>query len=245
MSAGGTDFDINRRRCLSLPRALGRLARGSAAMALGDLLDPADLDVGDLVQAREPPAVVWYNAKVIAKEGAGVTIHYTGYPTSHDKTFEADDEAIREKISAQALRLERKGLSWGGSTVGLQPDGTYAAETIIKKQKLRKRWRYLVRWQGWGPEWDSWSYDVSGDIKLKFERTQARANKGAPTPAPKPPPAPFSDEVTIEDTALEVWVEAARDILGLVQDEAGEKARNQKMPAAARVVQAREPADIL
>ena len=110
MSAGGTDFDINRRRCLSLPRALGRLARGSAAMALGDLLDPADLDVGDLVQAREPPAVVWYNAKVIAKEGAGVTIHYTGYPTSHDKTFEADDEAIREKISAEALRRERKGL---------------------------------------------------------------------------------------------------------------------------------------
>ena len=77
--------------------------------APGDLLSPADLAVGSLVQARDP-SDIWYNAEVLEKlivDGEdAVTIRYTGFGPASDETFVAADERIRKRIPFAALRRE-------------------------------------------------------------------------------------------------------------------------------------------
>ena len=71
-------------------------------MAPGDLIAPGDLEVDDLVQARDPGGH-WYNAKVIKKTGRGanvaVKVTYVGFSRSHDEKFTSSARAGRSSCS--------------------------------------------------------------------------------------------------------------------------------------------------
>ena len=78
-------------------------------MAAGELLHPRDLEVGDVVQAKDP-SDVWFNAVVIEKRGRGaratVEVHYTGFPDSHNETIGAGQQRLRIPISQKELKRE-------------------------------------------------------------------------------------------------------------------------------------------
>ena len=42
-----------------------------------------------------------------------------------------------------------------GRLDGLQPDGKWLVEKIIKKRRKRTGKEYLVRWAGWDNTWDT------------------------------------------------------------------------------------------
>ena len=66
--------------------------------------------------------------------------------------------SLRQPLSAADLKLERKAkllelevARYGGSTVGLNADGTWEIERVLKKSGKR----FLIRWKGWTEEHDS------------------------------------------------------------------------------------------
>ena len=66
-------------------------------VAAAKLLKPKDLEVGALVQARDPQGL-WYNAKVIGKSGRGasqaVLVHYIRFSKRWDEKFTARQEGL-------------------------------------------------------------------------------------------------------------------------------------------------------
>ena len=76
----------------------------------GEIVGPAALWVGDLVQARDRPGL-WYNAKVIGKSGRGssvaVKIRYVGFSARWDAKFTAGMRGLRWRLPVAALKAER------------------------------------------------------------------------------------------------------------------------------------------
>ena len=76
----------------------------------GTVLHPKDVQVGALLQARDP-AGLWYNAKVIHKSGRGAsvaaTVHYIGFGPAEDEKFTARKAGLRVRLPAAALRAEQ------------------------------------------------------------------------------------------------------------------------------------------
>lgn len=61
-----------------------------------------------------------------------------------------------------------------GSPVPYHPegeDGVYLVERIMQAWGPRRRRQYLIRWEGWGPEFDSWepACNVSAELREEFE----------------------------------------------------------------------------
>ena len=136
------------------------------------LVEPKDLAVGALVQARDSTGY-WYNAKVIAKTGRGAShaalVRFIGFSKSHDAKFTAGAEALRERVNAAELRAEREAQYFQGRTEGRKADGTWEIERVLKVV----RGQCLIRWKYWGPEWDSWEKGI--DREMPHRRVQGRA----------------------------------------------------------------------
>ena len=75
---------------------------------------PKDVEVGDLIQARDPVGH-WYNAKVIAKAGRGAsvsaTVHYTRFGPSHTEKFTVAKQGLRPARAWPALNCRAEGGS--------------------------------------------------------------------------------------------------------------------------------------
>ena len=141
------------------------------ALTPGEQLAPADVQEGDLVQARD--GAHWYDATVKKRVGSGqraaVWVGYTSFPASHDARFTSRDAAIRVRLPPALLKAEResaKRSAWG-STVGLNADGTWAVECLRGSRKRGRVVEHLVRWAGWSsregrmhPAWLSWMAHV-------------------------------------------------------------------------------------
>ena len=84
------------------------------------LLQPKDVAVGDLVQARD--GTHWYNAKVIAKTGRGASIaavvRFIGFSESHNAKFTAAMQGMRKRLSRAYLQQERMEALWGNDGYG-------------------------------------------------------------------------------------------------------------------------------
>ena len=98
-------------------------------MAPGDLLAPAQLSEGALVQAEDPGGF-WYNAKVIQKTGHGkrakVTVRYIGFGPSHNETFGSTTTKLRERLPAAELKSDL-----GGRTVTAKVRGAAASASRL------------------------------------------------------------------------------------------------------------------
>lgn len=60
------------------------------------------------------------------------------------------------------------------SPVSYRPEGeddVYLVERIMQAWGPRRRRQYLIRWEGWGPEFDSWepACNVSAELREEFE----------------------------------------------------------------------------
>ncbi|KAG6353599.1 hypothetical protein INS49_005561 [Diaporthe citri] len=55
-------------------------------------------------------------------------------------------------------------------------DGVYLVERIIQVRGPKHRRQYLIRWEGWGPEFDTWepARNVSAELRAEFERSRRR-----------------------------------------------------------------------
>lgn len=63
--------------------------------------------------------------------------------------------------------------------VSHQPEsenGVYLVERIIQAWGSEPRRQYLIRWEGWGPEFDTWepARNVSAELRAEFERSRRR-----------------------------------------------------------------------
>ena len=158
------------------------------AGAPGALIAPVELSKGDLIQALDTDGF-WYNAKVLEKRESGtehyLKVRFTGFPASHDREYREADQGLRVRLSAAALKAEYRLRIHHGRLDGLQPDGKWLVEKIIKKRRKRTGKEYLVRWAGWDNTWDTWEADLPAQVVEEFEDEQlALATTAA---APKQP----------------------------------------------------------
>ena len=130
----------------------------------GTLLEPAEVQIGALVDARDDPGI-WYRARVIDKTGRGartsVTVRFQRFNQKHDRKFKKSHKAIRVRLSSAALRAEQDVTQWGGRNDGRRDDGFWEVERIIKVRKQGSRREFFVEWTGWEAEYNSWTKDVS------------------------------------------------------------------------------------
>ena len=205
------------------------------------LLRPTEVAVGDLVQARDPSGI-WYNAKIIQKSGRGssasATVHYIGFGKSEDEKFTASKEGLRVRLPAAALRAERQAKIdedvveyFGGRTDGRHDDGTWEIERILMCRMHRGKKQWLVRWQGWTSEHDSWEdKNLSDEIIEEYEEDQAAV---AETKL-HPPRKPFAVELAeAEDEAIcELRIADAAELLVDIAKEVMDKMKHQLVPEA-------------
>ena len=95
-------------------------------------------------------------------------------------------------IPAAALKAEQKarGNALWDSTVGLNPDGTWDVECLLRKRKRAGKVEYLTRWRGWTGAFDSWERINDRDMIDEFEAEQELAAYEAAHQ--RPPRVPFS-----------------------------------------------------
>ena len=211
-----------------------------------DLIPTADLEVGDRIQALEPPSIYWYDAKVISKsdDGAEVTVTYRGFPASHNRSLRDGDEAVRESLDPASLKRERAAAPFGGRTVGLRADGTWTIERILSRSgpAAGASTRYTVRWHGWGPEWDSVATKIPSYLVDEFEDYQAEPDECAPRP--KRVRRPFSTDLTdgTEHAVRECFVGSnATELMAALKKKAIKKMAFQRDPANEKEIFAAEP----
>ena len=93
----------------------------------GAILNPADLSLGDLVQARD--GRFWYDATIIAKTGRGAshaaTVKFDGFGRSHNAKFTKKQRALRVRLPRAALKAEQREQTYHGDTTGLQANGRW------------------------------------------------------------------------------------------------------------------------
>ena len=77
-------------------------------------------------------------AREVRGASVAVTVNYNGFPATQDERFTALMGALREPLSKADLKLEQKqkqieleAARYGGSTVGLNPDGTWDIERVV------------------------------------------------------------------------------------------------------------------
>ena len=157
------------------------------AGAPGALIAPVELSKGDLIQALDTDGF-WYNAKVLEKRESGtehyLKVRFTGFPASHDREYREADQGLRVRLSAAALKAEYRLRIHHGRLDGLQPDGKWLVEKIIKKRRKRTGKEYLVRWAGWDNTWDTWEADLPAQVVEEFEDEQLALAKTVAAPQP-------------------------------------------------------------
>ena len=160
----------------------------------GTLLEPAEVEIGALVDARDDPGI-WYRARVIDKTGRGartsVTVRFQRFNHKHDRKFKKSHKAIRVRLSSAALRAEQDVTQWGGRNDGRRDDGFWEVERIIKVRKQGSRREFFVEWTGWEAEYNSWTKDVSKDLIDEYQAEQVALAKLRSRP-PKYPTTPFT-----------------------------------------------------
>ena len=117
----------------------------------------ADMSVPLLVGQRllaQDRRAGWYQAKLVAQrgenEGREVLVHFIGYKSSQDEWVPVGEH--------QRFRPEAASV-WDDDTGCIDGfDEQYEVENILRRRKVRGRdeYMYLVRWAGWGAEYDSW-----------------------------------------------------------------------------------------
>ena len=163
----------------------------------GTLLEPAEVQIGALVDARDDPGI-WYRARVIDKTGRGartsVTVRFQRFNHKHDRKFKKSHKAIRVRLSSAALRAEQDVTQWGGRNDGRRDDGFWEVERIIKVRKQGSRREFFVEWTGWEAEYNSWTKDVSKDLIDEYQAEQVALAKLRSRP-PKYPTTPFTRDL--------------------------------------------------
>ena len=156
------------------------LALGLMVPPPGTLLEPAEVQIGALVDARDDSGI-WYRARVIEKTGRGartsVTVRFQRFNQKHDRKFKKSHQAIRVRLSSAALRAEQDVTQWGGRNDGRRDDGFWEVERIIKVRKQGSRREYFVEWTGWEAEYNSWTKDVSRDLIDEYQGEQVALAK--------------------------------------------------------------------
>ena len=166
------------------------------------VLHPKDVEVGDLIQARDPVGH-WYNAKVIAKAGRGAsvsaTVHYTRFGPSHTEKFTVAKQGLRERglLSTVELKEEADLATYDGIITGRNPDGTWDIERVLALKKIKSTWYALVRWAGWGAEDDTWEpkVEIPAAFLEEFQDTEAACKKPQ-----KQPRQLFTAELTAHES---------------------------------------------
>ena len=217
------------------------------ARAPGALIAPVELSTGDLIQALDRDGF-WYNAKVLEKRGSGtqqsLKVRFIGFPASHDREYREADQGLRVRLSAAALKAEQRLRFHQGRVDGLQPDGKWLVEKIIKKRNRKGKGKeYLVRWEGWDDTWDTWEHDLPAQAIEEFEDEQLTLATTAAAPkqpftmelagdeapevrctardrCPQPPPYP---PAAIARQVFEQRVRDAAELLEDLSNEAGTK----------------------
>ena len=105
------------------------------------------------MQARDGSSAFWYNAKIIKKTGRGASVaaivQFISFPSSHNQKKTAGMQALRVRLSASELKYEQRAAEAQGSTVGLQPNGEWKIEKLLKLRRRNGATEALVRWDGW------------------------------------------------------------------------------------------------
>lgn len=217
----------------------------------GTVLHPKDVQVGALLQARDP-AGLWYNAKVIHKSGRGAsvaaTVHYIGFGPAEDEKFTARKAGLRVRLPAAALRAEQTRMVeenrvqelYDGRTDGRREDGTWEIERLLAVRTCRGKREYHVRWLGWGPDYDTWeSVNLEKEIIEEYEEEQAEVTKAKL----HPPPVPYAVALAeAEDESIrELRITDAEELLADMATETGDKVKNQQVPAAEKKVYVVKP----
>ena len=178
----------------------------------GTLLHPADLEVGQLVDALDDFGY-WYAAKIKSVDGSGnrarVTAGFIGYGLSEDRNYAARDAGIRVRLPPPEIKAERakrkrdleESHDWGDTT-GRRDDGTWEIEKIVGKRTRKCTTEYKVRWLGWAAAHDEWHSGLEPEIIEEYEEAIEIEAEERRHP-PREPPRPFSiDECAHESKEL-------------------------------------------
>lgn len=176
-------------------------------MAPGDVYsDLRSLKLGDPVQAKDRGGF-WYNAKIIAKRSSGartsVTVRFVHFSKSHDESFTAKQQKLRERLPKKETDAENDAIEWAGKgdMNSRNDDGTWQVERVLRTKGKGKNLRYLVRWAGWDAEYDSWlpRSALSADLIDEYKTIVEALAKARRRP-PKQPKSPFSSEEANAET---------------------------------------------
>ena len=111
-------------------------------MIPGTFLSPRDVDIGDLVQAKDP-GDIWYDAKIMRIDRDNGPLRIVARYTGKYRGWKAKDMVVDDRLSSKRFRwrkskselaLERDVQQTGGVLTGRNDDGTWTLEKLIKKR---------------------------------------------------------------------------------------------------------------
>eukprot|EP00966_Prymnesium_polylepis_P050441 1167793-Prymnesium_polylepis.1 len=212
----------------------------AAADAAGALLEPKDIELGELVQARDFLGY-WCNGTVVQKEGRGhntsVTIKFKSFSARWNEKFKSKDRGVRARQTKAAQNKVNFEARWGVRTDGLRDDGRWDVDSIVAVRG-RKNKMYKIRWQGWEEEDDSWEPAKSVDAGLiaDFEEQRDAERKAAAEAAAPAGPAkvPFSVELAAqEEPAIQqMRITDTNELIADIGSEAAARVGRAKQPMA-------------
>ena len=149
---------------------------------------PAPLRIGAKVFARDHKGF-WYAAKVIDERSEPekrFRVTFSGFPSNHDEWV--PKARIRDDLTKPQILQRNAAAAYSGNTTGFDAEeNTWIVDKIIAKRQLHRRGvKYLVRWEGFGPEGDTWEPKVElpkAEI-ASYERSRAKA-AAKPKQSPK------------------------------------------------------------